>query len=565
MTKVGARWLRSCRGRLGASFRFRLALAFTNLGGGIGSGLLGGRRLGLLLWSLLFGIFRRHELALAHLAIDLAPQFDFGTLLLPLGLLFGSHIATFHAPDKAHILELLLLFLGQRLDILGVVVSAQSDPVAKRFLLVGSAKFAARDIAIAMRVLVGLELLNTFVPINLLATGDGSVVREVKADGCKRRDALIGHSDLLAVLKALVVGLSLALDPDGQGLVLLERRRYIAVSMLFLKVTQLLILLLPVRRVDIELKADAVQLQNALVGKLILLPGLALLVLPPGGADPPSQLEILGVVGGDLAVPMLALVLDQLGVAQLPLLATLGADPEELLLGIAHHLGVDLLRFAVLQVRGEAGLTLEALMALGADIELGYEALRVATIGLLSSGGGRHSGKDLLMWHLERPGCRQSSGLLGSPDLLLLQTLGLGLGLGLLRRIKLARKGGKRGHGPGGRRGHLVGHGKVGSGRDGQAPSGSRGDAGRRLLHLLTLRLLCTLRFIVGLLAAARRRHGCWQSKEDGYRRILLRMCLNFDLRPIRIQRTCQMSELFVSDTQSKIPAKANEDAIERR
>lgn len=41
--------------------------------------------------------------------------------------------------------------------------------------------------------------------------------------------------------------------------------------------------------------------------------------------------------------------------------------------------------------------------------------------------------------------------------------------------IQLTRKGGKRGHGPGGRLGHLlrIGNGHVGTGGDGQSPSAS--------------------------------------------------------------------------------------------
>ena len=281
-----------------------------------------------------------------------------------------------------------------------------------------------------MRIFIGLELLNTLVPTILFAAGDGSVVhRKVEVNGLESLDALIGHADLLPVMEALVVSLPLPLDPDGQGLVLLEGRRHVAVPVPVLELAQLLVLLLPVRRVDVELEADAVQLQDALVGERILLPGLALLVLAPGGADPPSQLEILGIVGGDLAVPMPALVLDQLGVAQLPLLAALGGDPEGLLLRVAHHLGVDLLGLAVLQVRAEAGLALEALVALGTDVELGNVALGVAATECSSSSSrrgtrGRHPRmKHLLGWHLERSSGRQSSGLLGSPDLLLLLLL----------------------------------------------------------------------------------------------------------------------------------------------
>ena len=328
-----------------------------------------------------------------------------------------------------HILELLLPFLGQHPDLLLVIGPAKSNPIAKRFFLLRGAFLATRNVAVSMRVLIGLELLNTLVPTTLLAAGDGTVVQsKVEVDGLERLDALIGHADLLPVMEALVVSLPLPLGPDGEGLVLLEGRRNVAVPVPVLELAQLLVLLLPVRRVDVELEADAVQLQDALVGERILLPGLALLVLAPGGADPPSQLEILGIVGGDLAVPMPALVLDQLGVAQLPLLAALGGDPEGLLLRVAHHLGVDLLGLAVLQVRAEAGLALEALVALGTDVELGNVALGVAASGCSSSRGtrGRHPRrKHLLRWHLERPSGRQSSGLLGSPDLLLLQTCGL--------------------------------------------------------------------------------------------------------------------------------------------
>ena len=89
------------------------------------------------------------------------------------------------------------------------------------------------------------------------------------------------------------------------------------------------------------------------------------------------------------------------------------------------------------------------------------------------------------------------------------------------------RKGGEgRHHGPGGRRGHRVGHGRVGPGGDGEAPSDPRGAAGRRRLHRLALRRLrALLQLIVGLLAAARvaRRHVVdfwWQPKEKGRQRM---------------------------------------------
>lgn len=201
-----------------------------------------------------------------------------------------------------------------------------------------------------MLVLPGLQLFDAFVPTHLLTAGDGLVLGEAETDLFECRDALVGHAGLQIVIEALVVSLSLALHPDGQRLVLGVRCRHVAMSVPFVVVAQLLVLLLPTRRVDVELKAEAVQLQNALVGELILLPILALLVLSPGGTDPPTELEVLGIVGRDLAMAMLALVLDELGVAQLPLLSALGADPEGLLLRVAHHLGMDLLGLAVLQV-----------------------------------------------------------------------------------------------------------------------------------------------------------------------------------------------------------------------
>lgn len=201
-----------------------------------------------------------------------------------------------------------------------------------------------------MLVLVGLQLLDTVVPTHLLAAGYGVVLSEAEADLLERRDTLVGHAGLHAVAEALVVSLSLALYPDGKRLVFVVRCRHVAMPVPFAVVAQLLVLLLPTRRVDVELEAKAVQLQNALVGELILLPVLALLVLSPGGTDPPTELEILGIVGGDLAMTMLALVLNELGVAQLPLLSTLGTDPEGLLLGVAHQFGMDLLGLAVLQM-----------------------------------------------------------------------------------------------------------------------------------------------------------------------------------------------------------------------
>lgn len=253
-----------------------------------------------------------------------------------------------------------------------------------------------------MLVLVGLQLLDTVIPTHLLAAGDRLVLGEAETDLLERRDALVGHAGLQTVMEALVVSLSLALHPNGQRLVLVVRCRHVAIPVPFAVVAQLLVLLLPTRRVDVELEAEAVQLQNALVGELILLPILALLVLPPGSADPPAELEILGIVGGDLAMAMLALVLDELGVAQLPLLSAFGADPEGLLLGVAHQLGMDLLGLAVLQMRREAGLTLEALVALGTHKELRYEPLLgTAIVGcgccgrrgmcLLGCCDGRHS------------------------------------------------------------------------------------------------------------------------------------------------------------------------------
>ena len=237
-----------------------------------------------------------------------------------------------------------------------------------------------------MLVFVGLQLLDTVIPTHLLAARGGFVLSEAETDLLERRDALVGHAGLQTVMEALVVSLSLALHPDGQRLVLVVRRRHVAMPVPFAVVAQLLVLLLPTRRVDVELKAEAVQLQNAFVGELILLPILALLVLSPGGTDPPTELEILGIVGGDLAMAMLAPVLDELGVAQL-LLSAFGADPEGLLLGVAHQLGMDLLGLAVLQMRREAGLTLEALVTLRTHKELRYEALLgTAIVGCCSSG-----------------------------------------------------------------------------------------------------------------------------------------------------------------------------------
>ena len=201
-----------------------------------------------------------------------------------------------------------------------------------------------------MLVLVFLQLLDTVVPTDLFAPGDGFVLSEAETDLLERRDAFVGHASLHTVVEALVVSLSLALYPDGQRLVLVVRCRHVAMPVPFAVVAQLLVLLLPACRVDVELKAKTVQLENTLVGELILLPILALLVLSPGGTDPPTELEILGIVGGDLAMAMLALVLDELGVAQLPLLSTLGTDSEGLLLGVAHQLGMDLLGLAVLQM-----------------------------------------------------------------------------------------------------------------------------------------------------------------------------------------------------------------------
>jgi len=116
-----------------------------------------------------------------------------------------------------------------------------------------------------------------------------------------------------------------------------------------LEVHQLAVLLIPVGVVHVEVEAKLDELEDALIGELVLVPSLSLLVLPPDGADPPTQGSALLGVRRDTAVAVLRMEPAELVEPGLPLLSPLGGNFQGPLLRIARRLRPDLLGVAVLQ------------------------------------------------------------------------------------------------------------------------------------------------------------------------------------------------------------------------